>query len=108
VNGETVLSFEYDRANRTETVLDRQHEGLLVVHYDASGRIVQVSPRSSVSGLRVGYELNGHITRWNRGGLNVSMSYDERGRLTERRFGGRTVYNYIYRNSSKVSDRVSG
>ena len=103
MNGETVLSFEYDRLNRTETVLDRQHERLLAIHYDASGRIVQVSPRASVSGLRVGYDQSGHITRWNRGGLNVTITYDERGRLTERRFGARAVYKYIYRNNSKVS-----
>ena len=103
VNGETVLAFEYDRLNRTETVLDRRHENLLSINYDAVGRVVQVSPRRPTDGLRIGYDQHGHITKWTRGVLNVTATFDDRGRLVERRFGTRTAYTYVHRNGSKVS-----
>jgi hypothetical protein len=106
VNGETVFVFEYDRINRTETILNPQHEDLLVMQYDASGRIIQVLPRRPVDGVRLAYDQHGHITKWVRGAFNITAAYDDRGRLMERRFLGRTVYRYNYKNNSKVCVRA--
>ena len=103
VNGETILAFEYDRLNRTETVLDRRHDNILSINYDAVGRVVQISPRRPIDGLRVGYDHHGRITKWSRGVLNVTATFDDRGRLVERRFGTRTVYSYVHSNGSKVT-----
>jgi YD repeat-containing protein len=102
VNGETALTFEYDRINRTETILDRQHEDLMMFQYDASGRIIQVVPRRPVDGVRVAYDQQGHITRLVHGAFNITTAYDDRGRLMERRFLARTVYRYSYKNNTKV------
>ena len=104
VNGESVLRFEYDVSDHSETVYDHQHNELLLLHYDAAGRVVRVVPRTHLDPLNVTYDGQGRWTHWSRGDLTVTRVFDEpTGRLIERRLGGRTGYRYVYKNTSKAS-----
>jgi len=106
VNGESVLRVEYDRDEHTETVYDRQHSELLLLHYDAAGRLVRVVPRTHLDSLNVTYDVDtGHWTSWTRGQLTVTRQFDEsadRRRLVQRRVGSTTRYRYAYRNTTKA------
>ena len=104
MNGESVLRVEYDNDDHMETVYDRQHNQLLLLHYNAAGRLIRVSPRTHLDALNVTYDLEGRWTSWTRGELTVTRRFDESsGRLLERRLGDATRYRYGYKNTSKVT-----
>jgi len=104
VNGDTVLTVEYDIDAHCETVYDHQHNELLLLHYDAAGRVLRVIPRTHLDALSVTYDRHGRWTQWSRGDLTVSRVFDEAtGRLVERRLGSTTAYRYVYKNTSKAS-----
>jgi len=104
VNGESVLRFEYNTEDHSETVFDHQHNELLLLHYDSAGRVVRVVPRTHLDALNVTYDRQGRWTRWSRGDLTVTRVFDEpAGRLVERTVGSRTGFRYVYRNTSKAS-----
>jgi len=108
VNGESVLRFEYDINDHSETVYDAQHNELLLLHYDSAGRVTRVIPRRHLDPLNVTYDLQGRWTHWSRGDLTVRRVFDEpAGRLVERRLGSKTGYRYVYKNTSKASSRSS-
>jgi len=108
VNGETVLRFEYDVDDHSETVYDAQHNELLQLNYDAAGRVIRVVPRSHLDALNVSYDRQGRWSHWTRGDLTVRRVFDEpTGRLVERRLGSRTGFRYVYKNTSKASSRSS-
>ena len=103
MNGDSLLSFEHDNADRSETVYDRRRDELLRLRYDAAGRVIRVVPRSHLDALNVSYDRQGRWTHWSRGDLTVSRVFDEpTGRLVERRLGSRTGYRYAYKNTSKA------
>ena len=102
INGNTVLSFEYDRINKSETVFDSQHDDLITTYYDATGKVVRIEPRHTIGGLSITYNRQGRVTRWSRGVTNMSFVYDDNGRLVERHFDARTKLQYRYDNGDKV------
>jgi len=105
VNGEMLLQVEYNVEDHSETVFDCQHSELLLIHYDLAGHMVRVTPQDThLDPLNVTYDRQGRWTQWTRGDLTVSRVFDEQtGRLLERQHGGRTAYQYAYRNTSKAS-----
>ena len=103
MNGEAVLRVEYDAERHAETVYDHQHNELLLLDYNAAGRLIRVVPRTHLDALNVTYDRHGRWTRWTRGELSVTRVYDDvTGRLMERRLGDKTRYRYGYRNTSKA------
>lgn len=97
------MSFEYDAADNTETVYDKQRNELLSIRHDSAGRVLNVIPRGAVDGINVTYDRQGRWTQWSRGELTISRSFDQKtGRLIERKISPRAVYRYSYKNGTKV------
>ena len=95
--------FQYDRATNTQTVMNKNHEELLVTTYDARGRPLQIMPRGPVEGLNMTYDRQGRLAAWNSGDMNVIRIFDDKtGQLLERRLANKAVYRYIYKNGIKV------
>ena len=103
MNGEPLLSVEYDEADGSETVYGRGRDRLLTVRYDASGRQVRAIPAGPLDGVNVTYDGRGRLTGWWRGELAASNRYDDAtGLLVERRLAGRILRRFIYKTGNKV------
>ena len=103
INGETVLSVDLDRSENLETVYSRNHDRILSVKYDRSGRPVQLTPSGPLEPLNITYGIHGHVTYWARGDLTVANVFDDKsGNLVERKLSSRIAYRYIYKAGNKV------
>jgi len=103
VNGEPLLTLEYNEADSSETVFSRGRDRLLTVRYDSSGRPIRAIPAGPLDGLNVTYDSRGRVTGWWRGDLAVSNVYDERtGFLVEHRLANRVLRRFIYKTGNKV------
>jgi hypothetical protein len=97
------LTFEFDSADNTQTAYDNQRNELLVIRHDSAGRVLNVLPRGPLDGVNVTYDRQGRWTQWSRGDLTVSRVFDAKtGRLVERKLSPRSIYKYVYKNSTKV------
>jgi len=104
VNGEPLLSVEYDDTDNSETVFSRGRDRLLTIRYDSSGRAVRTIPAGPLDGLNITYDSRGRVSSWWRGDLAVSNVYDERtGLLTEHRLANKVLRRFIYKTGNKVS-----
>jgi YD repeat-containing protein len=102
VNGENVLTFDYDSVEHMQMILDRHRNEILSLRYDSGGRVIQVVPRGPVEGLNVTYDRHGRWTQWNRGDFTMSRMFDVKtGRMVERKLSSQSVYRYSYKNGSK-------
>jgi len=105
VNGDSLLTFEYDATDLTQTIYDNQRNELLVIRHDSAGRVLQVLPRGPLDSLNVTYDRQGRWTQWSRGDLTVSRVFEAKtGRVVERRLSPRSIYRYTYKNGTRVGD----
>ena len=99
VNGENLLTVEYDKESLSEAVFmeDRAVE-LLNITYDDMSRPISWSPgrSSSFAGVEVSYDRFGQLALWKQGDLSESYNYDRSGRLAEVVFadGSKLVYSF--------------
>jgi len=104
LNGEPLLSVEYNEADNSETVYTGGRDRLLTVRYDSSGRAVRAIPAGPLDGLNITYDSQGRVSAWWRGDLAVSNVYDERtGLLVEHRLANKILRRFIYKTGNKVS-----
>lgn len=99
VNGENVLTLEYDKESLTEAVFmeDRAVELLNITYDDMSRPISWVPGRSSsFAPVEVSYDRFGLLTLWRQGDISEAYNYDRSGRLAEVMFsdGHKIVYSF--------------
>ncbi|XP_059169179.1 teneurin-m-like isoform X2 [Physella acuta] len=101
INGESLLTVEYDRRTHTETVLDKSLRDIITVAYNSAGLPVQFIPASSHHAMNVTYNAHGDIVEWQYGELIEQREYISPGLITQRTLkpGGKQ-FRYFYRNSS--------
>ena len=105
MNGEPLLSVEYDEKDNSETVYGRGRDRLLTVRYDSSGRPVRAIPAGPLDGLNVTYDSRGRVTAWWRGDLAGSSVYDDRtGLPVEQRLANKILRRFIYKAGNKVCE----
>nr|XP_037870967.1 teneurin-m isoform X8 [Bombyx mori] len=99
VNGENLLTLEYDRDTSTVAVfMDDKYE-LLNVTYDRTARPVKWGPRSGIfSEVELEYDRFNRLTRWSWGDLNETYGFDRAGRLHEIRYGDGSSLAYSFRD----------
>uniref|UniRef100_A0A2C9KDD1 EGF-like domain-containing protein n=1 Tax=Biomphalaria glabrata TaxID=6526 RepID=A0A2C9KDD1_BIOGL len=101
INGENLLTVEYDRRTHTESVLDKSMRDVITVVYNSAGLPVQFIPASSHHSLNITYNAYGDILEWQYGELIEQREYNSPGLIIQRTFKpGGTQYRYFYRNSS--------
>ncbi len=99
VNGENLLTVEYDKESLTEAVFmeDRAVELLNITYDDMSRPISWVPGRSSsFAAVEVNYDRFGQLALWKQGDLSEAYNYDRSGRLAEVVFadGHKLVYTF--------------
>jgi len=85
VNGENLLTLEYDRESLSESVFmeDRAVE-LLNVTYDDMSRPISWTPGNRLfAAVQVAYDRFGQLASWRQADLSETYNYDRSGRLSE-------------------------
>ncbi|CAG5114545.1 unnamed protein product, partial [Candidula unifasciata] len=102
INGENLLTVEYDRRSHTETVLDKSLHDIITVVYSSAGLPIQFIPASSHHSMNVTYNSYGDILEWQYGDLIEQREYKDPGLIKQRTLkpGGKQ-FRYFYRNHSR-------
>ncbi|XP_038213465.1 teneurin-m isoform X4 [Zerene cesonia] len=99
VNGENLLTLEYDRDTSTVAIFMDDKVELLNVTYDRMARPVRWGPRSGVfAEVELDYDRFNRLTSWRWGDLNETYGYDRAGRLHEIRYGDGSSLAYSFRD----------
>ncbi|XP_047545419.1 teneurin-m isoform X2 [Vanessa atalanta] len=99
VNGENLLTLEYDRDTSTVAVFMDDKVELLNVTYDRMARPVKWGPRSGIfAEVELDYDRFNRLTSWRWGDLNETYGYDRAGRLHEIRYGDGSSLAYSFRD----------
>ncbi|XP_059059480.1 teneurin-m [Achroia grisella] len=99
VNGENLLTLEYDRDSSTVAVFMDDKVELLNVTYDRTARPVKWGPRNGIfAEVELEYDRFNRLTRWSWGDLNETYGFDRAGRLHEIRYGDSSSLVYSFRD----------
>ncbi|KAJ2950358.1 hypothetical protein O0L34_g8599 [Tuta absoluta] len=99
VNGENLLTLEYDRDSSTVAVFMDDKVELLNVTYDRTARPVKWGPRNGIfAEVELEYDRFNRLTKWSWGELNETYGFDRAGRLQEIRYGDGSSLAYSFRD----------
>ncbi|XP_045521558.1 teneurin-m isoform X1 [Pieris brassicae] len=99
VNGENLLTLEYDRDTSTVAIFMDDKVELLNVTYDRMARPVRWGPRSGIfADVELDYDRFNRLTSWRWGQLNETYGFDRAGRLHEIRYGDGSSLAYSFRD----------
>ncbi|XP_049888087.1 teneurin-m isoform X1 [Pectinophora gossypiella] len=99
VNGENLLTLEYDRDSSTVAVFMDDKVELLNVTYDRTARPVKWGPRNDIfAEVELEYDRFNRLTKWSWGDLNETYGFDRAGRLHEIRYGDGSSLAYSFRD----------
>lgn len=106
VNGENLLSLEYDRETASVSVFMDDRIELLNVTYDRTSRPVKWGPRNGIfAEVELEYDRFSRLTKWKRGELSETYGFDRAGRLNEIKYADGSSIMYAFKDmfSSLVS-----
>ncbi|XP_049938928.1 teneurin-m [Schistocerca serialis cubense] len=99
VNGENLLTMEYDRETGTVAVFMDDRVELLNVTYDRTARPVKWGSRNGIfAGVELEYDRFSRLTSWRWGELNESYAFDRAGRLNQIRYGDGSSMIYAFKD----------
>ncbi|XP_073967241.1 teneurin transmembrane protein Ten-m isoform X2 [Choristoneura fumiferana] len=99
VNGENLITLEYDRDTSTVAVFMDDKVELLNVTYDRTARPVKWGPRNGIfAEVELEYDRFSRLTSWRWGDLNETYGFDRAGRLHEIRYGDGSSLAYSFRD----------
>ncbi|CAK9830532.1 Ten-m [Anthophora retusa] len=98
VNGDILLSLEYDRESNSVAVFMDDVE-LLNVTYDRTARPVKWGPRNGIfAGVELEYDRFSRLTSWTWGDINETYGFDRAGRLYEIKYSDGTSMVYVFKD----------
>lgn len=106
VNGENLLTLEYDRDSASVSVFMDDRIELLNVSYDSTSRPVKWGPRNGIfAEVDLEYDRFSRLTSWKWGDLSETYAFDRAGRLNEIKYGDGSSMMYAFKDmfSSLVS-----
>ncbi|XP_074109179.1 teneurin transmembrane protein Ten-m isoform X3 [Cotesia typhae] len=99
VNGDVLLSLEYDRDSNTVAVFIDDRVELLNVTYDRNAQPLKWLPRNGIfSGVDLEYDRFSRLTRWTWGDISESYGFDRAGRLFEIKYSDGTAMVYAFKD----------
>ncbi|XP_024943143.1 teneurin-m isoform X4 [Cephus cinctus] len=99
VNGEVLLSLEYDRETNTVAVFMDDRAELLNVTYDRTARPVKWGPRNGIfAGVDLEYDRFSRLTSWTWGDISETYGFDRAGRLFEIKYSDDTSMVYAFKD----------
>ncbi|GFR86630.1 teneurin-m-like isoform X2 [Elysia marginata] len=106
INGNNLLTVEYDRRAHTETVRDKSQRDIITIVYNSEGLPMLFLPASSHHMLNITYNHHGDIVQWEYGNLTERRTYKDPGlvKSIEGDRPGGTMHRFFYRNSDHPTD----
>ncbi|XP_045480143.1 teneurin-m isoform X2 [Harmonia axyridis] len=99
VNGENILSLEYDRESSSAAVFIDDKIELVNISYDKSARPVRWTPRNGVfAPVELEYDRFSRLSSWKWGDLTETYGFDRAGRLYEIKYGDGTSMQYAFKD----------
>lgn len=99
VNGEVLLTLEYDRETNTVAVFMDDRVELLNVTYDNTARPIKWIPKGGIfAGVELEYDRNSRLISWTWGDLSETYGFDRDGRLFEIKYSDGTSMNYAFKD----------
>ncbi|XP_048512198.1 teneurin-m isoform X2 [Athalia rosae] len=99
INGENLLSLEYDRESNTVAVFMDDRVELLNVTYDRTARPVKWGPRNGIfAGVDLEYDRFSRLTSWTWGDISETYGFDRAGRLYEIKYSDGTAMIYAFKD----------
>ena len=98
VNGENLITIEYDKDTLSEAIFMEDRAELINITYDDMSRPISWSPRSSFASVQVSYDRFGQMALWKHGELSESYNYDRSGRLAEVVFPDGNKLSYSFKD----------
>ncbi|XP_058124762.1 teneurin-m [Anopheles ziemanni] len=99
VNGENLLTFEYEKDTSSITVSVDDKTELLNVTYDKSSRPIAYRPQSGeYADVDLEYDRFGRLTSWKWGNLKEEYTFDRAGRLNEIKYGDGSSIVYAFKD----------
>ncbi|EFN78238.1 Teneurin-3 [Harpegnathos saltator] len=99
VNGEILLSLEYDRETNSVAVFMDDRVELLNVTYDRTARPVKWGPRNGIfAGVELEYDRFSRLTSWTWGDISETYGFDRSGRLYEIKYSDGTSMVYAFKD----------
>lgn len=105
INGENLLTVEYNRETNTETVMDKSMRDILTIVYDNTGLPTHFLPNTGHNDLNISYSRHGAIEKWQYGELTEQRMY-EKGVMVEKISTNGAQYRYIYSYGLKPTDII--
>uniref|UniRef100_A0A182N316 Teneurin-2 n=1 Tax=Anopheles dirus TaxID=7168 RepID=A0A182N316_9DIPT len=100
VNGENLLTFEYEKDTSSITVSVDDKTELLNVTYDKSSRPIAYRPQSGeYADVDLEYDRFGRLISWKWGNLKEEYTFDRAGRLNEIKYGDGSSIGYAFKDS---------
>lgn len=103
INGENLLTVQYDLESHVETIMKRDLQEIIKIHYDNSGLPLSFQPANGHHALNISYRQDGQIATWQYGEIREQRSYTGKGLLQERVSSSAAKYVFRYRYGSRVS-----
>ncbi|XP_017957287.2 teneurin-m isoform X2 [Drosophila navojoa] len=99
VNGDNVLTLEYDRETQSVVVMVDDKQELLNVTYDRTSRPVSFRPQSGdYADVDLEYDRFGRLVSWKWGVLQEAYTFDRNGRLNEIKYGDGSSMIYTFKD----------
>ncbi|XP_021710866.1 teneurin-m isoform X5 [Aedes aegypti] len=99
VNGENLLTFEYEKDSSSITVSVDDKTDLLNVTYDKSSRPIAYRPQSGeYADVDLEYDRFGRLISWKWGNLKEEYTFDRAGRLNEIKYGDDSSIVYAFKD----------
>ncbi|KAL6256891.1 hypothetical protein P5V15_011826 [Pogonomyrmex californicus] len=99
VNGEILLSLEYDRETNTVAVFIDERVELLNVTYDRTARPIKWGPKDGIfAGVELEYDRFSRLTSWTWGDISETYGFDRAGRLFEIKYSDGTSMVYAFKD----------
>ncbi|XP_050443335.1 teneurin-m isoform X3 [Adelges cooleyi] len=99
INGDNIVSLEFDRDSGTVGAFMDEHVELLNITYDIAGRPVKWGPRNKVySEVELTYDRFSRLSVWRWGDLKEIYGYDRAGRLAEIRYADGKSTLYVFKD----------
>ncbi|XP_011495587.1 PREDICTED: teneurin-m [Ceratosolen solmsi marchali] len=99
VNGDVLLSLEYERESNTVAVFKDDRVELVNVTYDKTARPIKWGPRDGIfAGVELEYDRFSRLVSWTWGDISETYGFDQAGRLYEIKYSDGTSMVYAFKD----------
>ncbi|XP_075677439.1 teneurin transmembrane protein Ten-m isoform X1 [Dermatophagoides pteronyssinus] len=107
LNGNTILSIEYDKDANQQTLFDHSNRPLLHMDFDNGNyKPTKFISNFNLTPVELEYDQFARLLSWKRGQLSLQLSYDLKGRVTGIKYGDGSSTKLKYDTSSGPTEII--